>query len=518
MKDVPSEMQRGKLPSCPFSVHYERLLEDLDNTHPSLQQDNLLLADTAQDKRLLLQLQAHLPGCPTCTIILARARARRFWQRQQLRRLLRESEHNVPSSTTRILQAIVREKQQFPVEKAKSNGHKSEDLSPTVLPNVRVERQRSTKRSSKLLQNVLAFVAVLAVIVASFNLFGHMFVFHSSSTSGATSMGAQKTPAIAPVLRAATWVSVIIALRNGRQQMITSIDPMTGKSATLAFSDYPDTTTLDGVSHDGYQVLYHVFDGSKTRYYSRPSIQNTILYTVAGKGGPALWSTDDSSVFISTPEGVEQVDVKSHRATLAVSTIKAPDLRFYRDGYLYFVASANASMGLNRVALATGNVTSITGGFCPLSYDFWPSPGVSTVYYRCKDQAALYAITNDGTGAHTVRAGAGRMIGYTAQDEPLTLVQTSTRFQVVMLGVDAQHDQTIVADVAPGASTLPVDDIAVVPYGFSLLALAHYTDGSVKLWYDNLVQHTQQAIPTLFDAQVAPSLQVAGWSRLQVPA
>jgi hypothetical protein len=517
MKDVPPDMQHGKLPFCPFSAHYERLLEDLDKKNSG---DEFLLAESAQDKHLLLQLQAHLPGCPTCTVILVRARAQRFWQREQLRRLLRESEQNVPSSTEQIMQAIVREKQSFPEAKATSNGHKKlSSVGENLSPGVSVERRRPAKSSSKPLQNVLAFVAVLAVILASFNLFGHLLVFHSPSIRRTTGGASQKKPAIIPVIHTTTWSSVIIALSSGKQRIITSTDPMTGKSALLAFSDYPDATVLDSVSHDGYQVLYHVFDGSKTRYYVRPSTQD-IIYTVDGKGGPAIWNTDDSSLFISTPDGVEQVDVKSHRATLAVSSIKAPDLRFYRDGYLYFVArtNADASTGLNRVDLVTGDVTSVTGGLCTLSYDFWPSPGGSMVYYRCKDRASLYAVTNDGTHARMVRADAGQMIGYTAQDEPLTLLRTNTAFQVVKLGVDAQHDQTVVADVVPGASDLPVDRVAVAPYGFSLVALARCSDGSEKLWYDDLVHHTQQVISALSSAQLASSLQVGGWSRLQVPA
>ena len=521
MKDVSPEMQRGKLPSCPFSVHYERLLEEFDTKSPSSQDDERFPAENAQDRQLLPQLQAHLPGCPTCTAVLAHARAQRLWQRQQLRRLLIEGEQKVPASTARILQAIAREKQQGAT--VGSNGHKhlsanSEAGSPIALSKVRVERQRSTQRSRKLLQNVLAFVAVLALIVASFSLFSHMLVLHSPSIASKASVIIQKKPAITPVIHSTTWSSVIIALRNGKQQIISSTDPITGKSATLAFSDYPATTILDGVSHDGYQVLYHVFDGSKTRYYLQPSTQGIILYTVAGKGGSAIWSTDDSSVFISTPEGIEQVDVKSQRATLDVASIKAPDLRFYRDGYLYFVANADASTGLNRIDMTTGEISSITGGFCKLSYDFWPSPGGSTIYYRCMDQAALYAITNDGSTARLVRADAGRIIGYTAQGEPLTLSRTKTAFQVVKLGIDVQHDQTVVADVAPGASTLTVDGIAVAPYGFSLVALAHYASGSATLWYNDLVHHTQNAVSTFSSAKIVPSLQIGGWSRLQVPA
>jgi hypothetical protein len=311
---------------------------------------------------------------------------------------------------------------------------------------------------------------------------------------------------------------VIIAIEKGGKKIITSTDPITGHSAVLASSDYPDGTTLDGVSHDGYQVLYHVFDGSKTRYYLQPSTQNTLLYTVNGKGGPAVWSTDDSSLFISVPAGVEKIDMQSHAATLVISSLTTPDLLFYRDGYLYFAASSNAgaSTWLNRINLALGDIVPVTEGACPLSYDFWPSPSGTTLYYRCNGQTTLYTVNNDGTGTHALRTTAGRMIGYTAQGEPLTLLKTNTTFQVVKLGLSASDDQTVVADVAPGATGLSVDTIAVAPYGFSLVALAHYASGSEELWYNDLVRQTQNTILPSFDMQQISSLELGGWSRLQI--
>ena len=323
-------------------------------------------------------------------------------------------------------------------------------------------------------------------------------------------------------MHSTTWSSVIIALVQGGQENITSIDPRTGKSVILASLNYPDATILDGVSHDGYQVLYHVFDGRVTRYYLQSSAQNTLLYTTKGKGGFAIWSTDDSSVFIGAPGRIEKVDVNAHTATLVSSAFKFPDLRFYLNGYLYFAASANsiASIGLNRLNLATGEVVPVTEKYCQFSYDFWLDTSGTMVYYRCKtNPAALYRVGSDGVGSRMLRATAGRIIGYNNSGEPLTLLKGATTFQVVTLvGNDGRDDQTIVADVAPGASDLPVENVAVVPYGFSLLALARYPNGTDKLWYDDLVTHKQFSISTLSDARLVSSLQVGGWSRLQVPA
>ena len=510
MKDGNPETRNNKFPPCAFSSHCERLLDDLDRISSPLQDNAFLATDNVQDRQLLIQLQAHIPTCPTCTFVLSQARMRRFQQRQQIRRFLLESEQLVPSSATHIMQAIAREPRQVPEKIAASNGHKA----PPILLAKSAGKQ-PTRRSQRLMQNLLAFVAVLVVILLSFNLFSHIGLSNQSASSN--------TPltrsASIPVTHSTSWSSVIIALTRGGQKIITITHSMTGKSAVLGSSRYVDATSIDGVSHDGYQVLYHVFDGQMTRYYLRPSTHNTILYTVLGKGGPALWSTDDSAVFISTPAGIEKVDVNTRTNSLILSTLKSTDLLFYRDGYPYFVVSTDASTGLNRMDLTTGEITPITAQYCQFSYDFWLSTSGTIIYYRCKtNPAALYGVGSNGAKSSILRTDTGRMIGYDAEGEPLTLLKANTAFQVVKLGTDVQQDQTIVADVAPGASDLDADSIAVAPYGFSLLALARYTNGSGKLWYDDLVSQKQVAISTVFDTQLVSSLQIGGWARLQVPA
>ena len=523
MKDGNLETHAHTFPPCMFSSHCERLLDNLDKNSSPLQDDAFLVIENEQDRQLLTQLQTHIPTCPTCTFTLSQARIRRFQQRQQLRRFLLENEKKVPSSTAHIMQAIAREPRKVPEEVVASNGHNKVAEEATHMPfilsmNSAMARKRPTRRSQKLVQNLLAFVAVLAVILVSFNLFSHMVLVGQSASSAMSSTFAMRRASL-PVTHSTSWSSVIIALTRGNQKIITVTDSLTGKSAVLASSRYVATTTIDGVSHDGYQVLYHVFDGQMTRYYLQPSTQNTILYTVNGKGGPALWSTDDSSVFISTPAGIEKVDVNAHTNTLILSTSKAPNLRFYRDGYPYFVVSANASTALNRMNLTTGEVTPITAQYCQFSYDFWLSTSGTIVYYRCKtNPTALYGVASNGAKSSILRADTGRMIGYDAEGEPLTLLKVNTAFQVVKLGATIQQDQTIVADVAPGASDLNVDSVAVAPYGFSLLALAHYANGIGKLWYDDLVSQKQVAISTVFDTQLVSSLQIGGWARLQVPA
>jgi hypothetical protein len=161
-------------------------------------------------------------------------------------------------------------------------------------------------------------------------------------------------------------------------------------------------------------------------------------------------------------------------------------------------------------------VVPITFGLCALSYGFWLSPGGTTVYYRCKNHSDLYAVNSDGTHARSLRLHIGDAIGYAAQRALLTLLKVGTTYNVVQLGADAQHDQVVFTDVAPGAAQIAADDVAVMPYGQSLVALAHYADGSSKIWYDDLVANRQHPVVTGIDAQSVASVQFCGWSKLQV--
>lgn len=511
MKEETPATRHSDDPPCSLSAHCARLLDDLDTGET--RDDAPLFGEDNEDRRLLEQLRTHVPTCSLCTATLAQERGIRLRQRQMLRQVLAESERAVPSTTARILQALRREEQELQSVPAGSNGHVAPEeigvLSRPPLPGR--PKQRGT-----LLRNALALVAVLAVILGSMSLFSRMLPLRLATGSASSGVaGVRKTTRI-PFLFASTWSSVVMATLHNGQKLITSTDPISGKSAMLASSLYPMDTAIDGVSHDGYKVLYRVFDGSRTRYYIRPSNRDDALYTLDGKGSQAIWSTDDHYIFISTPEGVEKVDVNSRSAMLALSMFQAPYLRFYRDGYLYFVQEKSNATVLSRVNLADGNVVPLTLGVCALSYGFWLSPGGTTVYYRCKGHPDLYAVASNGTHARSLRLHSGDAIGYAGQGALLTLLKAGTTYQVMQLGSDAQHDQVVFPDVAPGAALITADDVAVMPYGRSLVALAHYADGSSKIWYDDLVANTQHTVVTYRDAQSAASVQFGGWSKLQV--
>ncbi len=515
MKEGTPDAHGSELPPCSLSARCVRLVDELDEDRTVVWNDPLLFVEDTRDRRLLEQLRIHVATCPTCRARLAQERVMRSRQRQVLRQALTEGEQEVPATTARILQALKCEERGQQKAPGRSQGY----VSPVEIGMVSV--QPATRHPTlwhSLLRNVLALVAVLAIILASTSLFSRMLPFRLAAGSAAGGAASMQATTHASLLFASTWSSVVMATLHDGQELITNTDPISGKSAMLASSSYPTDTDIDGVSHDGYKVLYRVFDGSSTRYYIQPSSMNAALYTLNGRGSRAIWSTDDHYIFIGTAEGVEKVDVNSHSAALVLSTLKNPDLRFYRDGYLYFVQGEDtgASMVLSRVNLANGSVHPITVGSCTLSYGFWLSPGGTTVYYHCKDHPDLYAVDSDGTHTRSLRLHSGDAIGYAAQGELLTLLKTGATYQIIELGVDTQHDQVVFPDVAPGAVEITADDIAVMPYGQSLVALARYADGSSKIWYDDLVANTQHTVKAYIDAENTARVQFGGWSKLQV--
>lgn len=97
------------LPPCSLSTDCLRLLDDLDKSGNAQQLEQVSFTEDIQDEQLLDQLLLHLPGCSTCTSVLAHARSVRFQQRAMLWDFLIESEASVSTTISGIFVAIRRE-------------------------------------------------------------------------------------------------------------------------------------------------------------------------------------------------------------------------------------------------------------------------------------------------------------------------------------------------------------------------------------------------------------------------
>jgi hypothetical protein len=306
----------------------------------------------------------------------------------------------------------------------------------------------------------------------------------------------------------------------GNKTVIANEDPLHGQHVSLVelTNTFEQTNlSVDGVTHDGYNVLYHVFDGSRTSYYLYPRTQQAI-YTVTGQGGAAIWSSveSDSFLFISTLQGIVQLDLTTKTPHLLLPSLPGVQLLFYRDHYLYYIQNTKtppySDIGtVFRVDIAQPTLSPVQVTPCSQATSIWLDPLGTTVYYQCLAHGAndLYAV--DGKNAHLLRANAGEMVGYASDGSVIVMRASDGRFQVVQLGTSIQQDQVVIADVAPGALTVKQSNVAVAPYGYMLVARGTYGGNVEKLWYGDLMTQGTQLVQLPIGAR---HVNTIGWDRL----
>ncbi len=431
-------------------------------------------------------------------------------QRQVLRDFLAEGERIVPSTTSRIF-ASLRSEQQQSVEPAQELD--IEPISPLPSPPAPLSAVNWRNRSRQ--RNVFSLIAVAALILVSVSLFSFFRGTLPRTTSSTTNAA---LPAhSAAYVPSPEWSSVAVSYNLNHRFAVANFDPVSGRSVELA--SVPTTSAvLESIAHNGYSLVYAVYNQSKTSYILLTHSTVQLLYTTAGQGGNAIWSTDDQRVFISTPTGIVQVDVTTGVVQHILPEIKPiaspaiPYLQYYRNGYLYVFNSSNGLAGsLERVNLKDGTMQTVTN--CDATKHFWLSPYNNSLYYTCLGQNALYAVNNDGSNPHMVRMQVGQLVGYASDGSLLALSDVNGVFQLVKLGATSAQDQVLVSNIAPNARVVDMVNVAVSPYGETMVVKASNTSGQV-LWYDDIARGVQHALalPT-----GATSVKVFGWDRLLVP-
>ena len=539
MKDDEQDIfTPADLPPCPKSSQCLRFIDELSGGKDLLN----VLQENVQDQELVAQLRDHISTCPTCTATVASANKVIAEQRRTFRALLAEGERTVPSTTARIL-ATIRQEQQTAAKKTTSTNNHINPATPiSPFPQRReIETPLPMLPRRRFRSGLAALVAVAVILIASFSVLSYL-VPRSSSTSSSSNTAGTKVVSTAtapnkvvptatsgvaslpPPVTTSEWSAFVMTYRVNGTTIIANYDPVASKSTTLTTSPYA-VTSVAGVSHMGDKVLYSIYDGFKTSYYIYPQSTTSTFYTTPDKNSSAVWSTDDSFIFINTSKGVAQINVQTHAVNMILPSIASTVLNNYRDGFLYFIKSSNgqayATEGvLERVNVTTGDTQQLTPG-CQSGTNFWLSPGGVTVYYTCLDSqnTALYSVNSDGSNVKVFRYDEGNVIGYEGTNgAPLTLKNVNGKYQIVQLDLNSpSKDSILLNDVAPGASTVTASNVAVAPYGSALIAKGTYGTGnttvSERLWYSDLLTGENQQLHV---PQEARSLNTIGWDKLQV--
>jgi hypothetical protein len=320
--------------------------------------------------------------------------------------------------------------------------------------------------------------------------------------------------------------AVFVSGTGAGYHLISSYNYLNGDHRTL--TSLGANIQFDGVAASGLDMLYHANIGQLTLFYT--------LHQLSGQGYffelqqdnvlNTIWMPDSIHVLIATiDEGVIEVNTQTGQSQPFLPSLRVQALKFYRDGYLYFLGGPDlAGDTLYRINITTGVVKQVT--IRSMGGDFWLSPDGTTVYFKNSGpvgQAGVYAVSSDGTKGGVIR-GDGTPIGYAPDDSLVIMLEVNNRFEVVQLGATPQQDHVLLSNAAPGALSLcdlsfvsdticDTTNIALAPYSHALIVVASYADGSRKVWSDNLTTGKQFVILT---PAPATTLMVPGWDRVVV--
>ena len=324
------------------------------------------------------------------------------------------------------------------------------------------------------------------------------------------------------------WGGVVLITGTGSTyNFIGTYNYLNGDHRALA--NVGGNIQFDGVASSGLDMLYHVNSGERTLYYTLHPLPGTGYFFALNQDDAlnAIWMPDSIHALIATvDDGVIEVNTHTGRSQALLPSLQVQALKFYRDGYLYFLGGPDrAGDTLFRINVASGVVQQIT--MRSMGGDFWLSPDGLTVYFKNGGpvgQPGVYAVSSDGTRGGVIRPD-GMPVGYAADDLLVIMREVNHQFELVQVGAVPQQDRVLLDNVAPGALSLcdpsfgadticDSTNVALAPYSHALIVVASYPDGSRKVWSDDLVTGRQSVMQTLSQTT---ALMVPGWDRITVP-
>jgi len=546
------------------------MLDSIDEHSSRLSQGASFDNDDTQEHLRATQLAAHIKSCETCQVAITDARKLREQQRSALRDVMDEGEALVPATTASILLALRHEYQEsqglhesrehiFQPLSQLTPESAEDDQDATLIAAPSRQRHSVTmpdasdmslqfalvktryRQHAKNKRRGLTSIVVVAGSIAAIILFTLISVFnHTGSMTSGTSTGSMQSASKAGVASNAHpgilipssaytvtkgWSAVALVQRSpdGMSQMVKNYDPVTDKSTVLSI--LPLNASLDAISYQGDNMIFRQYDASAqiTSYY----LLRGGNFSFGGKTSNAIWSADDSSIFVATPTGeVSRVDLSSGKSSHMVLNTPIDQLLMVRGNYLYFTyahilyrASVNGDIA-GPVQLMVSNADLAS---------FWLDPYTNDLYYYRKGSDGSFDLYTAPVGDSThgrLLVSSATLIGYGDKDHLIALQynQRTSHFDVLSIDKTSGAVGRISDQIALGAqalcqnATAPTgaicgDSVALspLPDNQALIIGARY-GGAYRVQSFSLVS----SAPNNVMLSGGEPVQLIGWDKLAV--
>ncbi|GER85979.1 hypothetical protein KDW_01410 [Dictyobacter vulcani] len=465
--------------------------------------------------------------CETCRMAVTNARRLRDRQRYGLQDFLTEGETVVPSTTASILIAL-----QDEPHPTLSEAYDMPVYADTpVLSSLKIN---SLARSRWNTSFFLILTVAAVVVIGSLYIFSHSGVYSPvSQNSSAGQIAGGKNAAIKKnkhrlikLLKTPGWSAVVMThpSGDGKNLVVENYDPIQKRSFTLFTSS--NTTVVDGVSHEGSNLIYHTYD--KELQQTAYNFLSGEQYYFTGRGLNAVWSTDDQAVFLSTDNGaLWKINTSQHNIPpiRLPQSIYADQLAFYRNHFLYYVRGYT----LCRINVDDSQSIEQQVVFEAASRVFWMDPISEDIYYVKKNATHpdIYKHQSDTAASSDLPMQSnGIPIGYT-KDAPNVWTIMYVSWNQMTGGFDIRKTsstQVLFSNIANGKVQALCDggttrgaicdnSLALSPTGHTLLVGGANNAHEYQLWSIDLDTNTRTELEN--PAGKKP-VQLIGWDKFSV--
>jgi hypothetical protein len=536
MKDWYPDPYSSVLPRCPVSAKCIQRIDEIDALGQQTS-SGWTLADyveSIQEKEYVEYLVRHLQYCSICQMAVGNERRLRDQQQQMVRNFLASEEKKVPSVTSAILASLNDDRSPYL--------QLMREIYPRAdAPVPQIEEQRITFLAHHRAQHApkWSVTSALAVIVIMVLASLHMFAQFGGSTLQAPStvrnMPESKifttVTTVDPItvhastsLRTTnTWSSVILThwSQDGRQLIVENYNPTNKKSMQLLSTS--ENTTIDNVSHRGDNLIYHTYDS--VRQETRYSLLSGEQYDIGGHGLNAVWSTDDTMIFLATSAGIIwKVDVNDPVTPLTelFSGIQVGRLAFYRNHFLYYVRGQS----LYRIDVDSSQQQEQAIVPNAASNVFWMDPNSEDIYY-IKNHGAQHEMykhqentpSSQDLALHTI----GTPVGYAQESSGnwslmyINWNQATGGFDLQKIASKKPVYQNIVGgktqslcNVAAASGSICDNSLAMSPSGTLLTVGRVHGTLNYQLWSIDFVKKETTSLPMLSGRG---PIQLIGWDK-----